>query len=90
MKKYRIEYLEPETGLFLDADTTQLYEAETELDALKLFADKRKKDIDVEKLEIASEDPFILKISGWTQAADRSKFEVVESQFEYIAKEATP
>lgn len=84
---YAIKFLDEETGTFLPADTTQSYEADSELEALHKFAEVRKEDLLVEDLQIVSEDPFVLRIRGWAEAEDHSKFEIVEGEYEYIAEE---
>lgn len=84
--KFVVKFLDPETNVFLPADVND-YEAATELDALRLFAETRRNDIDVEDLTIVSENPFRLRIKGWTEADDGSKFELTEDVYEYIAQE---
>lgn len=89
MKAFYIYVLDPEgSGNFLLADSQKTYKAETELEALKAFAQVRKNDLDVEDLHIVSDDPFLIRIKGWTEAEDHSKFEITENTYEYIAKEA--
>lgn len=84
---YAIKFLDEETGLFLPADTTQSYEADSELEALRQFAEVRRGDLLIEDLQIVSEDPFILRVRGWAESEDHSKFEIVEGEYEYIAEE---
>lgn len=84
--RYEIKYLEPETGVFLPADTVQLYEADSEIDALRMFVKERKTDMDVEDVSIVSEEPFLLRIKGWAEADDGSRFELREDVYEYIAE----
>ena len=83
---YEVKYLEPETGVFLPADTTQLYEADSEIEALRMFAETRKNDMDVEDVSIVSEDPFLLRVKGWAESDDGSRFELREDVYEYIAE----
>ena len=78
---YTIKFLDEETGVYMPADTTQSYEADSELDALKQFAQVRKEDLLIEDLKIVSEDPFILRVKGWSEAPDHSKFEIVEREY---------
>ena len=83
---YTIKYLDEETGVYM-TDDIQQYEADSELDALRQFAQVRKDDLLIEDLKIVSEDPFILWVKGWTETPDHSKIFVMEGEYEYIAEE---
>lgn len=82
--RYEIKFLDSETNVFLPADTTKTYEADSELDALRMFAEERRTDIDVEDVSIVSEDPFLLRIKAW--AEDGERFVIREDVYEYIAE----
>jgi len=86
MKKYLIKFLEPDTDVFLSADT-RFYFAESETDALKQFAHELETDLMTESVAIVSEDPFILKVRGLAESDDHSRFESVEGEYQYIACE---
>lgn len=87
MKRYLIKYID-ENGNVSTADN-EVYEAESELDALHQFTDHRRNDLQLTKVEIVNDDPsdFILFLEGYVENKEAMRFDIYGDEFEYYAEE---